>query len=112
MGMYDNLKISTSKLPLSDAEKSAIGENADWQTKDFDCILSTAEITDEGKLRLLTPKQGSKSFNTADGTWVDINDMESVNFYTSVNDVWYEFEAEFVEGKLVDIKRVQSIFNL
>jgi len=32
MGMYDNLKISTSKLPLSDSEKLAIGENPDWQT--------------------------------------------------------------------------------
>ena len=54
MGMYDNLKISTSKLPLSDSEKLSVGENPDWQTKDFECILSTAEITDEGKLKYLT----------------------------------------------------------
>jgi hypothetical protein len=53
MGMFDNLKISTSKLPLTDSEKLSIGENPDWQTKDFECIMSTAEITDDGKLKFL-----------------------------------------------------------
>lgn len=121
MGMYDNLKISTSKLPLSESEKIAIGENPDWQTKDFECILSTAKITDDGKLRFLTFKYdwdenaesalgkltGKKgALVTKDEQWVDIAHHGYVNFYTSVNNIWYEFNAKFTDGQLVGIERV------
>ena len=122
MGMFDNLKISTSKLPLSESEKLAIGENPDWQTKDFECILSTAEITDEGKLRFLTFKYdwdenaesalskltGKKgALVTKDEEWIDLKDYHGyVNFYTSVNNIWYEFNAKFTDGQLVNIERV------
>lgn len=122
MGMYDNLKISTSKLPVTDNEKLSIGENADWQTKDFECILSTAEITDDGKLRFLifkydwdenaesalgqlTGKKGA--LVTKDEQWIDLKDYHGyVNFYTSVNNIWYEFNAKFTDGQLVKIERV------
>lgn len=122
MGMFDNLKISTDKLPLSDSEKKSIGENPDWQTKDFECIMSTAEITDNGKLRFLnlryewdenlksgmfelTGKMGG--LTTKDEQWVELNDYHGyVNFYTSVNNIWYEFNAKFTDGQLVNIERV------
>lgn len=124
MGMFDNLKISTSKLPLSDSEKKSIGENPNWQTKDFECIMSTAEITDDGKLRFLnfryewdenvknvmfklTGKMGG--LTTKDEQWIDLNDYHGyVNFYSTVNSIWYEFNAKFTDGKLVSIERVLS----
>jgi hypothetical protein len=122
MGMYDNLKISTNKLPLSDSEKKSIGENADWQTKDFECILSTAELTDDNKLRFLTLKYdwdenaesalgkltGKKgALVTKDEQWIELNEYHGyVNFYTSVNNIWYEFNAKFTDGLLVNIERV------
>lgn len=122
MGMFDNLKISTSKLPLTDSEKLAIGENHDWQTKDFESILSTAEITDEGKLRFLTFKYdwdenaesalgkltGKKgALVTKDEQWIELKDYHGyVNFYTVVNNIWYEFNAKFTDGQLVNIERV------
>ena len=53
MGLYDYLKISASKLPLSSREKQIIDDSIIWQTKDFDCILTTVEITNEGKVRYL-----------------------------------------------------------
>jgi len=123
MGMYDNLKISTSKLPLSDSEKLSVGENPDWQTKDFECILSTAEITDEGKLKYLTFRYdwdenaesalgkltGKKgALVTKDEKWIDIEHHGYVNFYTSVNNIWYEFNAKFTDGRLVIIERVET----
>lgn len=122
MGMHDNLKISTSKLPLSDSEKLSIGESPDWQTQDFECILSTAEITDDGKLRFLTFKYdwdenaesvlgklaGKKgALVTKNEQWVDIAHQEYVNFYAFVNNVWYEFNANFTDGQLVSIERVE-----
>lgn len=121
MGMYDNLKINSNKLPLSDSEKISIGDNPDWQTKDFECILSTAEITDEGRLRFLTLKYGwdkdaesamSKltgkkgALITKDEKWIDIQHHGYINFYSTINDIWYEFNAKFTDGILVEITRV------
>lgn len=121
MGMFDNLKISTDKLPLSDSEKKSIGENADWQTKDFECIMSTAEITDDGKLRFLTfryewdenVKSGIFELTgkmgglvTKDEKWIDIQHHGYVNFYSIINAIWYEFNAKFTDGQLVSIERV------
>ena len=121
MGMYDYLKIKTDKLPLTDEEKSELGDNPDWQTKDFECILSTAEITDDGKLRFLwfryewdenaesalskyTNRKGA--LVTRDEEWIDIQKHGYVNFYTSVEGKWYEFNAKFTDGKLTGIERV------
>lgn len=35
MAIYDYLRISTDKLPLTDKEKEDIGGNFEWRTKDF-----------------------------------------------------------------------------
>jgi hypothetical protein len=118
MGMFDYLKISTEKLPLSPDEKRAVGENHEWQTKDFDCILSTAEITDDGKLRFfsfkyawdedavspMTKITGRKGgLIRVDEEWIDVPHHGYVRFYGSANNVWYEFMAKFTEGVLVNI---------
>lgn len=120
--MYDNLKIKTAMLPLSESEKESIGENVEWQTKDFECILSTAEITDDGKLRFQTftiywdKNQKSGLFQLTgkmgalcekDHKWVDLPEYHGfVNFYSTENGIWYEFNAKFTDGQLVEIKRV------
>jgi hypothetical protein len=122
MGMYDYLKISTNKLPLSDSEKLAIGENPNWQTKDFECKLSTAEITDDGKLKYLDFRYEwdenikSRSFEltgklgglvTKDEHWIELNDFHGyIRFYGNVKNVYYEFKAKFTDGQLVNIERV------
>jgi len=122
MGIYDILKISTSKLPLTDIEKLSIGENHVWQTKDFKCIMTTVEITDDGKLKFLDFRYEwdenlksvisyltgeSGGLVVKDEHWVELDDYHGyVNFYSSVNEVWYEFNAKFTDGKLVKIERV------
>tara|TARA_R110002051_G_scaffold325519_1_gene428461 strand:+ start:148 stop:534 length:387 start_codon:yes stop_codon:yes gene_type:complete len=120
MGMYDNLKIKTELLPITDEEKHLLGENPDWQTKDFDCILSTAEITEEGNLKFrrfsygwdenavsgMTKITGKKGALTEENVqWVDLKDYHGfVNFYThDKNNEWWEFDAKFTDGKLVEI---------
>lgn len=122
MGMFDNLKISTNKLPLTDSEKLSIGENPDWQTKDFECIMSTAEITEDGELKFLnfryewdeniksemfflTGKMGG--LVTKDEQWIELNNYHGyINFYSTVNSIWYEFNAKFTDGQLLNIERV------
>ena len=95
MGMYDILKISTSKLPLTEEEKATIGDNIGWQTKDFECILSTVEIEDNGKLR----------FFDSNEQWIEVEDMEYVNFYSDSKIGWLEFNARFNDGQLSSIER-------
>lgn len=123
MGMYDYLKIKTDMLPISDKEKKALGSDKKWQTKDFECILSTAVITENGKLRFKTFRyEWDKNFTSAltkitgkkgalvttDERWVDLKDYHGiVNFYTiDDNNTWYEFNAKFTDGQLVEIIRV------
>lgn len=108
MAIYDYLRISTDKLPLTDKEKEDIGENCEWRTKDFECIFSTAEITDEGKLRFLTFEYvwdknaespvftgGRGAFTRKNEKWVEINKHGYINFYG------------FVYGKKYKIKQIK-----
>lgn len=120
MGMHDYLKISTDKLPISDADKLLLGANPGWQTKDFECILSVAEITDEGKLRFQEfESEWDENATCAWGElhnfkgalveknhrWVDIPMHGYVNFYASdKNGAWWEFNAKFTDGVLVAIE--------
>lgn len=122
MGMFDTLKINTEMLPITDDEKLSLGENPGWQTKDFDNILSIAEITEDGKLRYkkftyewdenaesgMTELTGLNGALIEDNVhWVDLPDYHGfVNFYThDKNDKWWEFDAKFTDGNLVEIIR-------
>lgn len=122
--MFDYLKVNINLLPLTDKEKVDLGNNPEWQTKSFECMLSTAEITDEGNLRFLNFKyewdENVKSgmfqltgemggLVIKDEKWVELDSYHGyVNFYTNVNNIWYEFDAKFTDGKLVEIKRVTN----
>ena len=121
MGMYDYLKISASRLPLSEEEKLIINDDTEWQTKDFDCLLTTVEITDEGKIRYLdieydwddNAKGGLYQLTGQLGgmvvkekTWKDIPYHGFVIFHKTINNVWYRFNAKFTDGQLTKVIRI------
>lgn len=121
MGMYDYLKISASKLPLSDEEKLIINDDTEWQTKDFDCILTTVEITDEGKVRYLDIEydwdENAKgglyqlfgqlgAMVAKEKSWEDIQYHGFIMFGNTINGIGYRFKAKFTDGILIDIERV------
>ena len=111
MGMYDNLHINTDKLPVSDEEKKLIGKNPNWQTKDFDCMLTDIHITDEGELTIRkftygwdeTQKNGFGTMGVLTEENVKTETIQHhgyVNFYSNIGKEWYEFFAKFTNGKL------------
>lgn len=111
MGMFDNLHINTDKLPVSDEEKKLIGKNPNWQTKDFDCMLTDIHITDEGELTIRkftygwdeTKKNGLGTMGvlTEENVRTEIIPHHGyVNFYSNIGNEWYEFFAKFTNGKL------------
>lgn len=121
MGLYDYLKISASNLPLSNKERQIINDDTIWQTKDFDCILTTVEITNEGKVRyldveydwddsvkrnlyLLTGQLGGMV--EKEKKWIDILYHGFIMFGNTINDSRYRFKAKFTDGILVNIERV------
>jgi hypothetical protein len=123
MGMFDYLYISASLLPVSDEEKKMIGNDVEWQTKDFDRYLTEIYITDDGELKICrwelenVPKEERPYPNDEGilgilGSVRRINErLETlnyhgiVNFYSTINREWYEFSAKFTDGKLVSIER-------
>lgn len=122
MGMYDNLIINIDKLPLSDEEKRLMGKNTIWQTKDFECILTEIYITDDDELKINkwnyieVPKKERKNPDSEGlsglcGSLKRVNErLENiyyhghVNFYSYINENFYEFFAKFDNGKLVSIE--------
>ena len=122
MGMFDNLIISTDKLPVSDEEKKRIGENPGWQTKDFDCQLTEIYITDDGELKEnkwnyeMVPKEerphpDDEGILGMMGSIKRVNERLEVipmhgyvNFYSNIGEDWYEFNAKFTDGKLESIE--------
>jgi len=111
MGMYDNLHINTDKLPVTDEEKKLIGKNPNWQTKDFDCMLTDIHITDEGELTIRkftygwdeTQKNGFGTMGVLTEENVNTETIPHhgyVNFYSNIGKHWYEFFAKFTNGKL------------
>jgi hypothetical protein len=95
--MFDYVKVSLDKLPLTDEEKALLPKDR-FQTKDFDCMLNEIRINDDGTLE-------------NDFFWngrVDTLDLTgSFNFYTiNTKDDWVEFQAYFTDGKLDVITQV------
>jgi len=61
-----------------------------FQTKDFDCFMDRYTITADGYL-------------LRNGESVPFHGM--INFYTYTrDDMWFEYEAKFTDGRLVEIK--------
>ena len=125
MGMFDYLFIDTNMLPVSDEEKIIIGDEPGWQTKDFENIMTEIYITNDGELKInqweyeVVPKEERPhpdddvlsglvgSLRRSNENLETIPHHGYVNFYTSISKKWYEFNAKFTDGKLVEIKRTK-----
>ena len=118
MGMFDTLYVNLNLLPITSEEQEFLGEDCSFQTKNFDCELTEIYITDEGELKINrfeyedVPKEErphpndegllglAGSIRRINERFETISYHGIINFYTSVNDVWYEFYANFDNGKL------------
>lgn len=120
MGMFDLVRC---KYKLPDPEV----QDAEFQTKDIDCCsggtMSDYEITEDGRL-IHKKYEYRERERKKDGSWWDnfpcierIDDsLELIDqnfhgyfvFYTRANDKWYEYQAKFTDGKIVEIKRIQE----
>ncbi len=103
MGMFDHVKVNLSQLPINQEEYDLLSkeESLDFQTKDFECLLSVYKITVEGIIfhTDLSPEFG-------DQEWVQLKDFTGVfEFYTSLKDHWFEFAVMFENGQLIKIIR-------
>jgi len=125
MGMFDYLFIDTNMLPISDEEKIIIGDEPGWQTKNFENIMTEIYITNDGELKInqweyeVVPKEERPhpdddglsglvgSLRRSNENLETIPHHGYVNFYTSISKKWYEFNAKFTDGKLVEIKRTK-----
>ena len=135
MGMFDTLYISTNRLPLTRAEKKLLGENPEWQTKDWENVLTEIYITDAGEFKVnqwkyeTVPKE-ERPHPEAEGILGLAGSMRRVDerletipyhgyirFYTGIedeqgNNLWLEFSAKFTDGRLVGIKRADEDSSL
>jgi hypothetical protein len=111
MGMFDTVYINSSLLPVTAQEQERL-RKIDFQTKSLDSRLADVYITDEGYLEMVDSpfmadgdsdnEEGKplyKRYRLADATG-------QLDFYTSLDDQWYQFQATFDEGKLIRIKKI------
>jgi hypothetical protein len=107
MGMFDTILVSTDLLPVSDKERAALSD-AWFQTKAFNRLLESIEIKDGRLMQVLS-----------DDVRLDLNYEGKFNFYTLADDSdfdngpvdkwhWYEFEAHFSNGNLVNITKIED----
>jgi hypothetical protein len=143
MGMFDNI-FCKAQLPLNDILKGLdiAWDEIDFQTKDLENSLTTFTINEdntlvqnvveyeyipyteeEKKSRSHRPWEIWKNINVINKYDKIINHHGMINFYTSLEytkelDVWVEFNAFFIYGKLDKIElfkfeeqKAQSIIN-
>jgi hypothetical protein len=129
MGMFDNIKCK-KELPLNEELKSL---QLDWkevefQTKDLENCLCEYFLTEDGKLlerieeKEYIPYSESEKKDKGTRPWdlwkdvivknvreEEINHHGAINFYTTLDytekeDIWVEFKAYFIYGKLDKIE--------
>lgn len=120
MGMFDYVKVNQS---LPDGWSSD-----ELQSKDFDCTMTTVEITPEGRLmvedfeyeevpKAERPHPNGKGLLALMGSvrkinrrWRDLNFHGRFRFYGGGGgeDDWHEYEAKFTDGSLVEITSVAA----
>lgn len=89
MGMFDDIHVD-ALLP----DMGFPVTTADFQTKDFECLMDHYIITADGKL-------------LRDGAPVLFHGLLNFYHYDTKIDTWWEYEAKFTDGTLVDIKPVE-----
>jgi hypothetical protein len=127
MGMFDEI-ICEYPLPGVDVNIVFSGR---FQTKSFENQMELYIIKDDGRIMHhgvryeSVPEEERPYFGTPEWKrgglhkfcgavrtvptgdyYLDIT--ETIRFYDSVNGEWFEFSATFIDGKLVDIRRVRT----
>lgn len=125
MGMFDEIKC---EYPLPDEEM----QNETFQTKDFHNAMDHYTITKEGRLIWHktryeevpekerkyhgTPKWEENPIYQLMGSMrsipvanIDVQHHGVIRFYTSKVDGWFEYEAKFTDGQVIDIKRIKEL---
>jgi len=133
MGMFDYV---TCEYPLPELDFNIVWpKNDPFQTKSFECMMEHYTITKDGRIIHHTVRHESvpeeerpfygterwetstlarfcgamRSVPTGD---VYLNLTDTIRFYNSKGYEWFEYSATFVDGKLVDIRRVnQHMFD-
>ncbi len=112
MGMYDHLLINKELLPITQEEKDKISEGEVYQTKNFDNAMDKYEILDNGDLKV-TRATWYKDDKQVDTEIIPYHGI--INFYTYIgapnsykDEEWFEFQAKFTDGKLVEIRRFKE----
>ena len=126
MGMFDEVYIDTTMLPETE-EIQEILSKANFQTKSLDNDLSEVFINSDGSLSRMMyhyeeqpeseiDKASEESYfskpsfvggirRVDDGIEM-LNYTGVIQFYAFAYDIWYEYEATFVDGKLQKIVKV------
>lgn len=95
--MFDNVIIDLSILPVTEEERKSLSVYDDnWQTKDLENLLDTYYINSDRELL--------KHFTDL-GHALPIDYTGLIKFYNyKPNNHWWEFDAQFVNGLMVEIK--------
>ena len=101
MGMYDRVEC---RYPLPDPRL----RDAEFQTKDLECLLQTYTITEDGRLMLRAPKSGRRGKLARDVEWPIHGD---VRIYTSDPDRergLVDLVVRFTHGRVESIRRLKE----
>lgn len=124
MGMFDEIKC---EYPLLDKEV----QFEMFQTKNFNNVMDHYTITEKGRLIWhktryeLVPEEERRYYGTPE--WeedtiyqslgsirsipvadIDVQHHGVIRFYTSKGGEWFEYEAKFTDGQVVEIKRINE----
>ena len=127
MGMFDYI---TCHYPLPGQDFNIVWPADDpFQTKSFECMMEDYTITEDGRIIHHTvryetvpdeerPYYGTEKWETGflakfcgamrsvstGDVYLDLTD--TIRFYSSKGREWFEYSATFVNGKLIDIRRI------
>ncbi len=106
MGMFDYIKIDQKLLPYVENIKPHLFENVEWQTKSLEKCLFVYQITENGLIEI---GAGDEYFKN-DFEQIEIENFHGIiRFYTCIDKVWFQFDAKFIDGKLVSV--INSVDN-
>ena len=117
--MFDNIHIDTSMLPESE-DIQKILKRAEFQTKSLDNVLQDVYINKDGTLTRMMYHYETREPETNEtglmGIFNSLRIVEdgletmdltgTIEFYAYAYDVWYEYVATYVDGKLQNIVKV------
>ncbi len=121
MGLYDNIIIDRESLANIDERVDKYlslveGSEIDFQTKDFECLLSTYYVKDNQLFIKESETEWVESDDKIFGGYLNeishslmkSNETATIYFYDSINgdsvDIWIEFKAVFIHGALSKIE--------